>query len=143
MKLRYVNKSIFFLQRLTTKNKIAKDKGLMKIGALVRGAVRRTLRISSGPSLPGRPPHAHTQGGLRIVEFVAGQKDVIIGPVKFSNSNFFDKPITYIHEFGGIFYSKKGFFQYPERSYMGHTLKQLHAKGLIPKTYATEIRKVF
>jgi hypothetical protein len=143
MRLKIAAKTVFFLQRLQTRHKIAKHKGLAKVGALVRGAVKRTLRVASGSSLPGRPPHCHTRGGLRVVEFATGSHDVVIGPVKFAGSDFFNKPVPHVHEFGGTFYSRLGFYLYPQRSYMYYTLKQLHAKRMIPKEYSTEVRKVF
>jgi hypothetical protein len=67
----------------------------------------------------------------------------MIGPVKFSGSNFFNQPVTYIHEFGGAFFSRKGFFRYPERSYMYSTLKKLQAQKKILPGFTIHIRKQF
>lgn len=143
---KFKSKTVFFFQRLMVSHRIAKDRGLSRIGALVRGALRRTLRVTADPrraSSPGTPPYCHTQGGLRVIAFDAGTRDVIIGPVKFPGSNFFNQPVPHIHEFGGTYFSRKGFYQYPERSYESYTLRQLHARGLIPIEYSSEVRKLF
>lgn len=136
-------KSIFYLQKFTYTVDKGKRRGLNKVAALVRASCIRTLRISKRTSPPGSPPFAKTRGGLRVIEFVTYQDLAIVGPVKFPNSNFFNQPVPHIHEFGGTFFSQKAYFNYPERSYMGHTLKQLIAKGAIPREFSVYMGRQF
>lgn len=136
-------KSIFYLQKFTYTVDKGKKRGLNKVAALVRASCIRTLRISKQTSPPGSPPFAKTRGGLRVIEYVTYQDTAIVGPVKFPNSNFFNQPVPHIHEFGGTFFSRKAYFNYPERSYMGHTLKQLIARGAIPREFSVSMGHYF
>ena len=136
-------KSVFYLQKFTYTVDKGKRRGLNKVAALVRGACIRSLRISKQTSPPGKPPYAKSRGGLRVIEFVTFQNTALVGPVKFSGSDFFNKPVPHIHEFGGTFFSRKAYYNYPERSYMGHTLKQLIAKGAIPREFSVSLGQAF
>jgi hypothetical protein len=128
-------KSTFYLQKFTYTVDKGKKRGLNKVAALIRASCIRTLRISKQTSPPGSPPFAKTRGGLRVIEYVTYGDTAIVGPIKFPNSDFFNQPVPHIHEFGGTFFNKRAYFNYPERSYMGHTLNQLIAKGAIPQEF--------
>jgi hypothetical protein len=132
---KYFFRSTFYLQKFNYTVDKGSNKGLHKVAALIRGASIRSLRISKRTSPPGNPPFAKTSGGLRVIEYVVDKRVAVIGPVKFPTSNFFNQPVPHIHEFGGTFFSQKAYYNYPERSYMNHTLKQLVAKGAIPKQF--------
>lgn len=126
-------RATFYLQKFTYTVDRGKKRSLNRVAALVRASCIRTLRISQQTSPPGSPPFAKTRGGLRVIEYVTFQDTAIVGPVKFPGSDFFNQPVPHIHEFGGTFFSKRAYFNYPERSYMGHTLNQLIARGAIPR----------
>lgn len=136
-------RGIFYLQKFNYTVEKGKQKGLRDVAALIRGACIRSLRISQRTSSPGNPPYAKTRGGLRVIEFSIYTNGAIIGPVKFPGSNFFDQPVPHIHEFGGTFISRVNYYNYPQRSYMNHTLKQLVAKGKIPKQFSVSMARQF
>lgn len=138
-----VFRSIFYLQKFNTTVRRGKQKGLRSVAALIRGACIRSLRISQRTSPPGRPPYAKTRGGLRVIAFHVYQNGAIIGPVKFPGSNFFNEPVPHIHEFGGTYISRLAYYQYPQRSYMNHTLKQLIASGKIPRQFSVSMGRMF
>jgi hypothetical protein len=102
------------------------------------------MRLRPGPSSPGKPPHAHSRNGLRVIQFVVDEAAgaALIGPVKFAFSSYFNQPTTYIQEFGGTFIARRGYYTYPERSYMGYTLKKLVASGKIPKQFTVSLAEV-
>lgn len=136
-------RGIFYLQKFNYTVDKGKQKGLRDVAALIRGACIRSLRISQRTSPPGNPPYAKSRGGLRVIEFSVYTNGAIIGPVKFSGSNFFDQPVPHIHEFGGTYMGRTTYYNYPERSYMNHTLKQLVAQGKIPKQFSVSMGKLF
>lgn len=140
---KYFFRSMFYLQKFNYTVKKGSNKGLKDVASLIRGSCIRTLRISKRTSPPGNPPFAKTRGGLRVIEYFVYRQTAIIGPVKFPNSNFLNEPVPHIHEFGGMFFSKKAYYNYPERSYMNHTLKQLVAKGAIPRQFSVSLAKQF
>lgn len=140
--MRFTVRTQYFFQKLNKRIKDAKIQGLYRVCGLIRSATRRSLRIAKGPSSPGKPPHAHTSGGLRIISFAVNGNTGMIGPDKFSGSNTLNEPVTFVQEFGGTFSSKWGYKLYPERSYMNSTLNRLHAQGLIGKEFSTTIAKV-
>lgn len=142
--LKYSVKPLWYAQKLNKRVTLARNRGLYQVAGLVRTTSKRTLRLRIGASSPGFPPHAHTRAGLRQIEFVVDEaaQAAIVGPIKFSGSNFFNEPVTYIHEFGGTFLSSRGYWRYPERSYMYYTLKKLAASGRIPKEFTLAMGKV-
>ena len=78
-----------------------------------------------------------------MIETAVYRNGALIGPVKFPTSNFFNEPVTHIHEFGGVFFSRFGMWSYPERSYMYYTLKQLHASNKINKRFSATMARHF
>lgn len=143
MTLKTTFRGIFYLQKFNYTVAKGKDRGLRSIAALIRGACIRTLRVSQRTSAPGHPPFAKTRGGLRVIEFTVYRNGAIIGPVKFPGSNFFNEPVPHIHEFGGTYFSHSKYFQYPQRSFMNHTLKQLIARGKIPREFSVSMARQF
>lgn len=142
--LRYSAKTLFYVQRLNKQVKAGTTSGLYRTAGFVRSTARRSLRVRPGASTPGFPPHAHTRAGLRVIEFDVDPvaEAAIVGPIKFPGSNYFNEPVTYIHEFGGTFLSLRGYWRYPERSYMYYTLKKLVASGRIPKEFSLAMGRI-
>jgi hypothetical protein len=140
--MKYTLRTQFFFSKLVGRIKKASDKGLHRVCGLIRSSTRRNLKRRSSASLPGTPPSAHTIGGLRLIEFVVRGATGFVGPVKFAGSNFFNSPIPHIHEFGGTYMSRKWYAQYPKRSYMLYTLKQLIAKGMIPRIFSIYLARM-
>ena len=136
----YLKTQFFFSKFIRTVNK-ASDKGLFQVCALIRGATRRNIRRRRNPSTPGTPPSAHTAGGLRVIAYVIKDRVGYVGPVKFAGSDFFNNTVPHIHEFGGTYLHKRGYKQYPKRSYMEYTLKQLVAKGMIPRVFSIGMKR--
>lgn len=123
--------------------KSAKNKALYRTAGLIKTASKRSMRMRQGPSRPETPPHAHTRGGLRVIEFYVGNDFAIVGPVRFAGSNFFDQPVPHVHEFGGTFSTTRGFSTYPERSFMGSTLNKLKSAGSIPRQFKVSVGREF
>lgn len=140
---KFVGRSLFYLQKFNTRIERGKKNSLFRTAALIRGASIRTLKINQQTSSPGTPPYAKTRGGLRVIEFNVYSNGAIIGPVKFPGSDFFNQPVPHIHEFGGTFFSQFSYYSYPQRSYMGHTLKQLVARGAIAREFKVGIARQF
>lgn len=130
--------------KLQKKVRDAKNKTLYRVAGLVRTAAKRSMRTRAGASNPGFPPHAHTRGGLRVIEFVVdtGASAAIVGPLKFPGSNFFNEPVPYIHEFGALAIHRRRFYSYPARPYMSHTLKALMKSGKIPREIKVSMGQV-
>lgn len=118
-----------------------KIRGLYRVSGLVRTTAKRSMRLRQGPANAGSPPHAHTRVGLRLIQFHVDRNvsSSIVGPVKFASSNFFNEPVPHVQEFGGIYYNRRRFYNYPERSYMGWTIKKLYREGKIPRGFALNI----
>jgi hypothetical protein len=133
-----------YFQRLRKRLKVGQDRGLYRVAGLIATACKRALRIRPGTSRPGAAPHAHTAGGLRIIRFFVDQFQAVIGPIKFARSNFFNKPVPAVHEFGGTLFNRRfgEFRNYPRRSYMKKTLDRLLQQGKIPREYSVEVRRV-
>lgn len=142
--IKYSTQPLRIAQTFTTRVRVAKSRALYQVAGLVRTSAKRSMRLRRGASTPTFPPHAHTRAGLRAIEFVVDEAAgaAIVGPIKFSGSNFFNEPVTYIHEFGGTFLSRKGYWRYPERSYMYYTLKKLVASGKIPQEFTLAMGRV-
>jgi hypothetical protein len=144
VRIRYSAKTVYYFQKLANKVKIARNKSLYRTAAFIRSAAIRSLRVKDGPGKPGKPPHAHTLAGLRIIRFdvdpTAGS--AVIGPEKFSGSRQFDEPVPHIHEFGGLFSSKKGYWRYPERSFMWYTTDRLIKSGKISNEFFITLARV-
>lgn len=143
MQLKFLFKSIFYLQKFQYYVDKGKRSGLQRVVAFIRGACIRTLRVSKRISPPNHPPYSKTRGGLRVIEGAVYSNGGIIGPVKFAASNFFNKPVPFIHEFGGMFISRLGYAKYAKRSYMDYTLQQLSRRNALPKEFAVGMAKQF
>lgn len=141
---KYSGKILFYAQKLNRQIRVARNRALYRTAGLVRTSTKRSMRLRKGVGVPGHPPHAHTRAGLRAIEFVVDEfaGAAMIGPVKFPGSNYFNEPVTYIHEFGGIFVARRGYWRYPERSYMNYTLKKLVMSGRIPKEFTLVMGRV-
>lgn len=120
-------------------------RGLYRTAGLVRTASKRSMRLRAGASQAGSPPHAHTRLGLRIINFVVDKqaKSALVGPIKFSGSNFLNEPVPHALEFGGSYLTPYGVSLYPQRSFMGHTLKKLHRAGLIHRNFSVSLARAF
>jgi hypothetical protein len=141
--MKYNAKFLFYFSKLSKKVKIGTNRALYRVAGLVRTTERRTIRVRPNASRPGTPPHAHTSGGLRVIEFHVSGNRAIIGPKRFAGSSWWNQPVTHIHEFGGQFVSRKGnLAKYPQRSYAGETLNRLQKQGKIPKQFAVSIAEV-
>lgn len=143
MQFKFLFKGIFYLQKFQYYKDKAKYSGLSRVVTYIRGACIRTLRVSKRTAPPGHPPFSKTRGGLRVIEGAIYSNGAIIGPVKFPSSNFFNEPVPHVHEFGGLFISRVGYAKYAERSYMNHTLRQLKARGAIPREFSVGMARQF
>lgn len=126
------------------KIKDGKNRGLYRVAGLIRTSAKRSMRLRPGPSRAGSPPHAHTRAGLRQIMFHVDQNQsaALVGPVKFSRYNSLSEPVPHVQEFGGTFLSVRKPKTYPERSYMGHTLKKLHREGKIPRQFVVSMGRI-
>lgn len=82
----------------------AKSRNFRRIGAIVRGIMRRSIRHRKNPNLAspiGTPPYAHFLPGVKnTIEFVATDKNVMIGPqIRRDKPNI--KPVPGALEYGG------------------------------------------
>lgn len=141
--MKYSAKFLFLTNKLAKKAKIGTNRALYRVAGLIRTTERRAIRVRPGAGRAPSPPHAHTQGGLRVIEFAVTGNRAVIGPKKFPGSNFWNSPVPHIHEFGGQYVSRKGALaRYPQRSYAGATLKRLMDKGKITKEFSVTIAEV-
>lgn len=105
------------MQAVVKKAKQGSFKSLGHAGAVIRLAVRRSIRRRKKASTPGTPPNTQT-GQLResIRYAVDGPSGtVVIGPSRADIDE-----IGRVHEFGGPFRGRS----YPERPFMGPALQQ-------------------
>lgn len=134
----------YYISRFITKYRRATDRGLHRVSGLIATACKRNLRVRNGPSAPGKPPHAHTRGGLRVIMFYVSKFTSWIGPVKFPRKQSLSEPVSHVHEFGGNFfrYRWNSWVRFPKRSYMDYTLQRLNQQGKIPRTFTTTTRSL-
>lgn len=139
----FKTKTYLRLRFKTVQKKIkeGKNKALYRVAGLIRTTAKHSMRKRPGPSQAGSPPHAHTRTGLRVINFVVDQarSSAIVGPMKFPSSNFFNEPVPHIQEFGATVAHRRKYYTYPERSFMGWTLKKLTAEGKIPRQFSVYI----
>ena len=142
--VKYSAHFINYFQKLTHHVRVAKNRALYRTAGYISTAAKRSMRLRVGSSRPGTPPHAHTRQGLRVIQFIVDESAgaALIGPIKFPNSRFFNEPVTYIQEFGGVFISRRGYWTYPERSYMYYTLKKLAASGKLSNEFSYSMARV-
>lgn len=119
--------------------------GIHQTCALIRLEARQSIRISSRPSAPGRPPHSRTRGGLREINFHVEGDTGIIGPRKFRSRNRLNRPVPNVHELGGIAFEKRRgsrriIKRYPERSFMYRAVKTLRNKGKLNSKFRYMLR---
>lgn len=102
------------------------------------------MRAGNKPSAPGKPPRAHVPNGLKEINFSVSGNQAVIGPRKFPNSRFFDRPVPNIHELGGVTvastFRKRQVKVYPERSFMYSAVKSLQAKNKIAPRFSVTLR---
>ena len=148
--IKYQARIQFYFQKFTKHVKVAENRGLYRVAGYIRTATKRSMRLRTGASTPGKPPHAHvaSNSGLRAIQFNVNSTttQAIIGPVKFPGSNYFNEPATYIQEFGGVFTgsfrTRRKPARFPERSYMYSTVKRLAEQGKIAKEFAVSIAEL-
>ena len=144
--MRYSTRVILSFNRLQRRYRVAADKGLYQVSALIRLEARQSMRKRAGPAQPGKPPHAHSLAGLREINFDVRGNSAIIGPRKFPRSNFFNRPVPNIHEKGGVAISltlrRRAVRLYPERSFMWTAVKRLRSNGKIQKRFNVALRSM-
>lgn len=143
--MRLTTKLFLSFNRLRRNVKVGTNQGLYRVAGLIRMDSRRSLRVRQSASNPGSPPHVRKgRGGLKEINFQVSGNQAIIGPRKFRNSNFFNRPVPNIHEKGGqaVFNSFKRNYiaNYPERSFMYSSVKKLKRAGLIQSTFNVTLR---
>ena len=136
-------RTVTFFKQLKVRAKRAKRNALYSVCGLLRRDAINRLKVRPGKSTPPGSPHAHTRGGLRVIDFHVSGNTGIIGPRKFPSSNKYNKPVPAIHEFGGeVFSLGKKFRQYsfPARPYMSKTVEKLAPK--LPKQFAVQMGRI-
>ena len=146
--MRYTTRFYNYTSRIARRHRIANDKGLYGVASLIRRESRESIRFRPGASRPLSPPHAHIRrGGLKEINFHVERNRAIIGPRKFKNSRFFNRPVPNIHEKGGVAVGnslrRRVVARYPERSFMWSATQRLHRKGKIMRRYTTQYQGVF
>ncbi len=147
LNVKYSARILWYAQKLNKQIRVGRNRGLYRVAGLIRTSTKRSMRLRARASVAGSPPHAHTRAGLRQIEFIVDDAAgaALVGPIKFSGSNFFDSPVPHIHEFGGVFLSRSKlgrYWNYPERSFMYSTLKKLSAAGKIPAEFSVAMGRV-
>lgn len=140
--MKYTGKIQFFFQKLIRRVRYAENKALYRVAGLIRVTARRTMRNRPGPSKAPKPPHVHTEAGLKEIYFSVFGNKAIIGPVKFPGSNQYNEPVPHVHEFGGTYTSRFYYNHFPQRPYMSLALKKLHEKGLISRQFSAVMAEV-
>ena len=142
--MRYSTRVVLFLNRFNRQYRVARDRGLYQVSALIRLEARQSMRMGRGPSKAPRPPRAHTRTGLREINFHVNDGSSIIGPRKFPRSNFFNRPVPNIHEKGGtaiaLTLRRRKPSHYPERSFMWAAVQKLKQKGKIESRFNVTLR---
>lgn len=152
--MKYHVKVQLFFNRLKRKYKTGTDRGLYQVSALIRSEARQSMkrrgktsramrgrfrRGGTTGSPPGTPPYAYKTDGLKQINFDVRWPSSIIGPRKFKDSTFFNKPVPAIHEKGGIAVAagarRKYTARYPERSFMWSAVKSLKRKNKIESRF--------
>ncbi len=139
------SRTTLFFERFRVRKNRGKRDALYQTAGLIARSAKQSLRIRSGRSRAGAIPHAHTRGGLRIIQFAVDGNTAIIGPVRFPRSRQYNAPVPSIHEFGKTVYTLSGITRirsYPARPFMGPTLIRLDKRNLIPKQVSASIAKV-
>jgi len=77
--IKYSAKINFYLNKVHRRVKTGRNRALYRTAGLIRTSAKRNLRIRSGPSRPGKPPHAHRRGGLRVIQFHVSAIKLLLG----------------------------------------------------------------
>lgn len=145
LRAKYSSRTTLFFERFRVRKNRAKREGIYSVAGLIASSAKQSLRIRRGPSRPGAIPHAHTRGGLRMIQFAVDGNRAIIGPVRFPRSRQYNEPVPSIHEFGKLVYTLSGIMRlkkYPERPYMYPTIKRLARRGKLPRNFSAQVAKV-
>ena len=108
-------------KRVLAAAKRATQKALYQAGALIRTTARRSIRKRKGDSLPGQPPHTHTNALRKSILFDVDREEqsVIIGPT----ANIIGEAGA-VHEHGEDYFGR----HYPKRPFMGPALKKMQPR---------------
>lgn len=144
LRVKYTSRTTLFFERLRVKKNRGKREAIYSLSGLIARSAKQSLRVRPGPARPGAIPHAHTRGGLRVIQFAVDRNRSIIGPIKFARSSRFNEPAPAIHEFGKVVVDlRRGrVMKYAKRPFMSTTLKRLNRRGLIPKTFSASIARI-
>lgn len=144
MSMKFHVRTQLAFQRLQRRYKIGKDRGLYQVSALIRKEARESMRKRRGASKKHHPPTAHVRNGLKEINFHVQGSSSIIGPRKFRNSNFFNRPVPNIHEKGGTAvassFRQRYLARYPERSFMWRAVTKLKRKGKISNRFRVTLQ---
>lgn len=139
--------------RLSRRYKVGKNQGLYQVSSLIRKEAREKIRVRAKGARPLAPApgtdrttvSAHTRGGLREINYHVSGSHSIIGPRKFRNSNFFNRPVPNIHEMGGTAIARglrsSIIARYPQRSFMYVAVKRLQRKGKIARKFSVSLQR--
>lgn len=152
--MQFIVRARLAFSRLARRYRVGRDQGLFQVAALIRSEAREKIRYrpmgQPKPPAPGTSEttlSARKRGGIREINFhvLEFQGTAIIGPRKFRNSNFFNRPVPRVHEVGGTYRGKSrrrsGIWRYPERSYMYVAVKRLQQKGKIASRFAVGLQR--
>jgi hypothetical protein len=114
---------------------------MFRVAGLIRSSARQNIKIRKKKSLPGTPVHSRTSGGFRVIRFAVQNEKAYIGPIKFKKNSLFRRTPMNVNEFGGSIRQRLGMAYYPQRSFMGFTLKKLAAQRELPRQFSYEIRR--
>lgn len=144
LRVKYTSRTTLFFERLRVRKNRGKRDAIYSLSGLIVRSAKQSLRVRPGPSRPGAIPHAHTRGGLRVIQFAVDRDKSIIGPIKFARSTRYNEPAPAIHEFGKVVVElRRGrVLKYAKRPFMSKTLERLDRKGLIPKTFSAKIARI-
>lgn len=132
-----------FMNKLRVRKNRAKKDALYSVCSLLRRDAINRLKLRPGPSRPGSSPHAHRRNGLRLIRFAVSGDTGIIGPIKFPNSNKYNKPVPAIHESGGTVFTIGSVFKqltFPKRPYMSKTVESRGPR--LSKDFAIQLGRV-
>ena len=144
-KFKFITRVQIFFTSFQARYKKNRDFSLTQTLSFIRTSVRRALRKRPGASRPGSPPHAHTRGGLREINYDQRGNEGVVGPRKFRGSRFFNRPVPNIQEVGGVAvastFRQRIIANYPERSYMWSTVKKLQRGGRISRKFSISLAR--
>ena len=140
--LKYSARTVTYFKQLKVRKNRGKRDAIYSVCGLIRRNAINRLKIRPGPSRSPASPHAHTRGGLRVIQFHVYKNTGVVGPIKFPRSRAYNKPVPAIHEFGGTVFTIGRIFRvltFKKRPYMSKTIKAL--EGKIPKDFSLKLGK--